>query len=267
MVVGDAFSLWISREVKFMLREILRTRNIFALKNRELNLEEEQRLCHWIAKRKEGYPLQYIFGHWDFYGLNFLVDERALIPRPETEELVDRLIGRIHDGQEVLEIGVGSGVILLSLSVNQPKCHYVGTDISKEALALTDENAIHLKTNVELIQSDVYDNLKNRKFHWIISNPPYIDDEGMNELRKELSFEPANALYGGPDGLLVYKKIIEEAYEHLYNQGNIAMEIGYNQKEAIFSLLETNGFENLECFQDYAGFDRMIFAKLREKRD
>lgn len=217
-----------------------------------------------VEKRKQNYPLQYIFGKWEFYGLELFVDESALIPRFETEILVDEILKLDCKKDKILDIGCGSGAISLALADNLRKSQIYGIDISKEAINLSKRNKekLNLK-NVKFYESDIFSNVKEKNFDIIVSNPPYIDDADMKTLEKELSFEPQNALYGGKDGLFFYREIIENSLDYLSEKGVMAFEIGYNQMEIISNLLIKKGFEILLKKKDFAGFDRIIIAKRR----
>lgn len=217
-----------------------------------------------VEKRKQNYPLQYIFGKWEFYGLELFVDESALIPRFETEILVDEILKLDCKKDKILDIGCGSGAISLALADNLRKSQIYGIDISKEAINLSKRNKekLNLK-NVKFYESDIFSNVKEKNFDIIVSNPPYIDDADVKTLEKELSFEPQNALYGGKDGLFFYRKIIENSLDYLSEKGVMAFEIGYNQMEIISNLLIKKGFEILLKKKDFAGFDRIIIAKRR----
>jgi len=217
-----------------------------------------------IEKRKQNYPLQYIFGKWEFYGLELFVDESALIPRFETEILVDEILKLDCKKDKILDIGCGSGAISLALADNLKKSYVYGIDINKEAIKLSNKNKekLNLK-NVDFFESDIFSNIKEKNFDIIVSNPPYIDEIDMKTLEKELSFEPQNALYGGKDGLFFYREIIENSLDYLSEKGVMAFEIGYNQMEIISNLLIENGFEILLQKKDFAGFDRIIIGKRR----
>lgn len=217
-----------------------------------------------IEKRKQNYPLQYIFGKWEFYGLELFVDESALIPRFETEILVDEIVKLDCKKDKILDIGCGSGAISLALADNLKKSYVYGIDINKEAIKLSNKNKekLNLK-NVDFFESDIFSNVDEKHFDIIVSNPPYIDDAEMKTLEKELSFEPQNALYGGQDGLFFYREIIINSLDYLSEKGVLAFEIGYNQMEIISNLLIENGFEILIAKKDFAGFDRILIAKRR----
>ena len=183
-----------------------------------------------IKKRKQNYPLQYIFGKWEFYGLELFVDESALIPRFETEILVDEILKLDCKKDKILDIGCGSGAISLALADNLKKSYVYGIDINKEAIKLSNKNKekLNLK-NVDFFESDIFSNIKEKNFDIIVSNPPYIDEIDMKTLEKELSFEPQNALYGGKDGLFFYKKIISGSYLLLFYQNlqNLFFEVKF----------------------------------------
>ncbi|MDU2375063.1 peptide chain release factor N(5)-glutamine methyltransferase, partial [Anaerococcus vaginalis] len=211
-------------------------------------------------KINEGYPLQYAIGKWNFYGLDLLVDKRALIPRYETEILVDLIINDNSNNKKILDIGTGSGAISLALSKNLKDSKVIGVDISKKAIDLANENKIKLNiNNVEFKESDIFSNIEE-KFDIIVSNPPYINKEDFEKLDNKLYYEPQNALYGGEDGLYFYKKIIKNAKNFLNKNGKIYLEIGYDQKDSISNLLEEYGYKQIKSYKDFNDFDRIIKA-------
>lgn len=211
-------------------------------------------------KINEGYPLQYAIGKWNFYGLDLLVDKRALIPRYETEILVDLIINDNSNNKKILDIGTGSGAISLALSKNLKNSKILGVDISKDAIDLANENKIKLNiSNVEFKESDIFSNI-DEKFDIIVSNPPYINKEDFEKLDNKLYYEPQNALYGGEDGLYFYKKIIKNAKNFLNKNGKIYLEIGYDQKNSISNLLEEYGYKQIKSYKDFNDFDRIIKA-------
>lgn len=227
----------------------------------KLNSEQSQRLNDIINKRKESYPLQYAIGEWEFYNLRLKVDERALIPRFETEIIVDYIIKSPIKKDRILDIGTGTGAIALSLGKNIRNCQVLGSDIEDKALSLAIENKDFTNiSNVDFIKSDLFENIQG-KFDLIISNPPYINKDDYEKLEKELYFEPKSALYGGEDGLLFYEKIINEADNYLNNEGNLIFEIGYDQTEILNILLKEKGFKNIINIKDFNDFDRFIIAQ------
>lgn len=245
------------------LSYILGNSKSYILLNQELELNSEQshRLNDIINKRKKAYPLQYAIGEWEFYNLRLKVDERALIPRFETEIIVDYIIKSAMKKDRILDVGTGTGAIALSLGKNIVNSLVTGSDIEDKALSLARENKeITNISNVEFIKSDLFENIDG-KFDLIISNPPYINKEDYDKLEKELYFEPKSALYGGEDGLLFYKKIIRKAPDYLNDQGHLIFEIGYDQKEILNKLLKGQGFKSIINLRDFNDFDRFIIAQ------
>lgn len=244
------------------LTYLLNTNKNLLFLNKEEILDEkiEIELKKINDKINEGYPLQYAIGKWNFYGLDLLVDKRALIPRYETEILVDLIINDNSNNKKILDIGTGSGAISLALSKNLKDSKIIGVDISKKAIDLANENKIKLNiNNVEFKESDIFSNI-DEKFDIIVSNPPYINKEDFEKLDNKLYYEPQNALYGGEDGLYFYKKIIKNAKNFLNKNGKIYLEIGYNQKDSISDLLEEYGYKQIKSYKDFNDFDRIIKA-------
>ena len=229
--------------------------------NLELNSEQNQRLNDIINKRKVSYPLQYAIGQWEFYDLRLKVDERALIPRFETEIIVDYLIKSPMKKEKILDIGTGTGAIALALAKNIENSFVIGSDIEDRALSLARENKVFTGTkNVDFIKSDLFKDISGA-YDLIISNPPYIDKKDYEALAKELYFEPKSALYGGEDGLDFYREIIKNAGTYLCEGGHLVFEIGYNQKDILNKLLVNQGFVNIENIKDFNDFDRFIIAQ------
>lgn len=244
------------------LTYLLNTNKNLLFLNKEEALDEkiENELKIINDKINEGYPLQYAIGKWNFYGLDLLVDKRALIPRYETEILVDLIINDNSNNKKILDIGTGSGAISFALSKNLKDSKIIGVDISKKAIDLANENKIKLNiNNVEFKESDIFSNI-DEKFDIIVSNPPYINKEDFEKLDNKLYYEPQNALYGGEDGLYFYKKIIKNAKNFLNKNGKIYLEIGYDQKDSISDLLEEYGYKQIESYKDFNDFDRIIKA-------
>lgn len=233
---------------------------LFLNKEEALDKKIENELKIINDKINEGYPLQYAIGKWNFYGLDLLVDKRALIPRYETEILVDLIINDNSNNKKILDIGTGSGAISLALSKNLKDSKIIGVDISKNAIDLANENKIKLNiNNVEFKESDIFSNIDD-KFDIIVSNPPYINKKDFEKLDNKLYYEPQNALYGGEDGLYFYKKIIKNAKNFLNKNGKIYLEIGYDQKDSISNLLEEYGYKQIKAYKDFNDFDRIIKA-------
>lgn len=229
--------------------------------NLDLNSEQNQRLNDIINKRKDSYPLQYAIGQWEFYNLRLKVDERALIPRFETEIIVDYLIKSPINKEKILDIGTGTGAIALALAKNIENSFVIGSDIEDKALSLARENKVFTGVkNVDFVKSDLFKNISGT-YDLIVSNPPYIDKKDYESLEKELYFEPKSALYGGIDGLDFYREIIKNANNYLNDKGHLVFEIGYNQKEALNKLMINQGFINIKNIKDFNDFDRFIIAQ------
>jgi release factor glutamine methyltransferase len=229
---------------------------------KELDDEISEKLSNIIKKVEDKYPLQYAIGRWNFYGLDLIVDPRALIPRPETEILVEKILKSDYKKDKILDIGTGTGAISLALADNLKNSKILGSDISNKAIELARENKEKLGLkNVDFLQSDLFENI-GEKFDIIVSNPPYINQKDYNNLAKELSFEPKNALLGGEDGLYFYDKIIKEAKNFLNPKGAIFFEIGYDQKDDICKMLIKEGYKNVNTYTDYNDFDRIIVANI-----
>ncbi|MDD7305578.1 MAG: peptide chain release factor N(5)-glutamine methyltransferase [Peptoniphilaceae bacterium] len=238
----------------------------YLLLNDQIDLNDEitNKLNAIIKKVKNGYPLQYALGRWNFYGLDFITDERALIPRPETELLVEKIIKADIKKEKILDIGTGTGAIAISLAFNLKESLVSGIDISESAIELANENKEKFSLdNVDFFVSDLFSNVFD-KYNVLVSNPPYINKKDYQNLDKALFYEPKNALYGGDDGLFFYKKIIGQAKNYLKEDGCLFLEIGYDQRNAIEKLLEENSYANINSYKDYNGFDRIVFAQVKE---
>ena len=207
-----------------------------------------------VKERLTGRPLWYVLGTCDFYGYELYVDERALIPRPETEQLCERAIGSINKDSEVLDLCTGSGAIAIVLKL-KTGASVTATDISDDALSLARKNAEKLGADVEFLQGDLFA-ATEQKFDVIVSNPPYVRSKDIDGLQKEISFEPRIAFDGGEDGLEIYRRIAAEVKSHLKENGKLLLEIGYDQKDAITDLFAD--FSSVETFKDYGGNDRIV---------
>ncbi|AIS51353.1 release factor glutamine methyltransferase PrmC [Thermoanaerobacter kivui] len=235
-------------------------------KEEKLEGKQLKKFLELLNMRKSRIPYQYIVKKQHFMGLEFFVDENVLIPRPDTETLVEEVLKRLRKGDVIIDIGTGSGAIAISIAKYFKNCTVYAVDISKKALEVAKYNAkMHgVLDKIVFIESDVFSNVsKDLKFDFIVSNPPYIKRSEIETLQKEVKKEPIIALDGGPDGLLFYKKIIKEGPFYINIEGNIVFEIGYGQKEAVTDLLKKNGFEDIEVIKDLSGIDRVIIAKYK----
>ena len=201
-------------------------------------------------------------GHWNFYGREFLVRENVLIPRFDTEILLEAVLHQEYNYKKVLDIGAGSGIIAITLGLELPDSEVIGVDISEDAFQLAEENRVLLQAdNVEFRKGDLFEPVQGERFDLICSNPPYINKEDMDKLDWKVKSEPVLALYGGEDGLDFYRKIIKQAPDYLVPGGTLAFEIGSDQGKSVELYLEDRGFHDIKLFQDLQGFDRVILAQ------
>ncbi len=211
-----------------------------------------------ISRRKDKEPLQYILGETEFYGYTIKVDKSVLIPRPETELLVERIIAEENDIKNILEIGTGSGALVIALAKKMNGIVIDATDISEDALRIAEQNTILNQVDINIFKSDIFDNVLN-KYDLIISNPPYISLTDYEELPVEIKdFEPKSALLADDNGLFFYNKILQKAKDHLTESGKIYFEIGYDQAKKITEIAKKNRFSNIKVFKDLNGFDRIV---------
>ena len=232
--------------------------------------QAEEKYLNWIRQRAEHIPLQQLTGEQDFMGLTFSVNEHVLIPRQDTEILVEEVLKELHDGMRVLDMCTGSGCILLSLMHYSNDCEGLGVDLSAEALEVAERNVLKVLTpekaeHVQFLQSDLFEKLED-KFEIIVSNPPYIASAEVEKLMPEVrDHEPRMALDGTEDGLYFYRRIIKEAGKHLVSSGMLFFEIGYDQGQAVSELMRTQGYREVQMVQDYAGLDRVVFGTYVER--
>ncbi len=211
-----------------------------------------------------GKPIQYITNSQEFFGLNFYIDENVLIPQPDTEILVEEIIEICkyrEDVPKILDICTGSGAIAVALA-KQIKVEMVASDISSKALEIAEKNAKSHGVNIELTQSDMFEKI-NQKFDMIVSNPPYIETKTIESLSPEVKNEPQIALDGGEDGLKFYRVLAQKAKDYLKENGVLAVEIGYNQRESVLEIFRNAGFCDSYAKQDLAGKDRIVVGKWR----
>ena len=236
---------------------------------RPISEEEYGEYVDCITRRKEHVPLQHITGEQDFMGLTFVVNNNVLVPRQDTEVLVEEVMRHLHDGMRILDMCTGSGCILLSLLRYSNDCTGVGVDISADALQVAAKNAERIlgvrateQSKVILRQGNLFEDMDCQdKFDIIVSNPPYIKTNVIDSLMPEVKeHEPLSALDGGEDGLIFYRRIIERAGEFLMGGGMLFFEIGYDQGEEVYRLMEEAGYADVEVVKDFAGLDRVVFG-------
>ena len=232
--------------------------------------QAEEKYLNWIRQRAEHIPLQQLTGEQGFMGLTFSVNEHVLIPRQDTEILVEEVLKELHDGMRVLDMCTGSGCILLSLLHYSNDCEGLGVDLSAEALEVAGRNVLKVLTpekaeHAHFLQSDLFEKVEG-KFEIIVSNPPYIASAEVEKLMPEVrDHEPRMALDGTEDGLHFYRRIIKEAGKHLVSSGMLFFEIGYDQGQAVSELMRTEGYCEVQVVQDYAGLDRVVLGTYCER--
>ena len=241
------------------LKNLSFTDFIFALQQ-EVTEEEKQLVEEIYTKLVAHIPAQYIIGSAEFFGMQLKVDERVLIPRPETEELVEFILSENpKDNLNVLDIGTGSGAIALALAKNRPDWSITAADISQDALELAMENAKTQDLNLSFIKSDCFSEISS-KYDIIVSNPPYISREDQEEVGLNvLHSEPHLALFADEDGLAIYRRIAEDSKDYLNDGGKIYLEIGYKQGQSVPALFMENLPEKrVRTLKDQFGQDRMV---------
>jgi release factor glutamine methyltransferase len=261
-------------ERKVLLEEVLQCNYMYMLMNgsQEVSANQEQQYRDFIEKRCTHYPLQYILGNAHFMDYTFLVDENVLIPRNDTEVLVetaDELIKKMSDEQpsensrlRVLDLCCGSGCIGISLKLYHPDICLVLSDFSVGAIEVTKKNLAKYDLKAEVLQGDLLERFSG-KADFIISNPPYIERSVIDTLMPEVrEHEPMSALDGGEDGLDFYRRIVADAPAYLNEQGYLMFEIGYNQGEAVSGMMREQGFLDVAVTKDYAGLDRVVCGHL-----
>jgi release factor glutamine methyltransferase len=216
-----------------------------------------------IARRAAGEPVAYILGEREFYGRTFKVTPDVLIPRPETELLVEAALARLSTGSpaSVLDLGTGSGCIAITLALECPLCAVTSVDISALALCIAEENAHRLAASPHFLQSDLYQAIGDLRFDLILSNPPYIAQRDPHLQQGDVRFEPALALVSGQDGLDALRGLIQDAPKHLVAGGWLILEHGWDQADSLRELMAQFGLTHVECLPDLAGHGRITLGQ------
>lgn len=235
---------------------------------KELTQSQEKEYFESIQKLAKNIPIEHITNQKEFMKLNFFVDENVLIPRQDTEILVEEVIkiAKKINSKKILDLCTGSGAIGISLAKYIEKSEITATDISEDAIRVANKNAImnNVEDRITFIKSDLFNNIPNNKYDIIVSNPPYIKKEIIKTLEKQVQNEPILALDGGEDGLNFYRKIIKQSYEYLKYGGYLCLEIGYDQKIDVIELLENEEkYINIYSKKDLYGNDRIVIAELK----
>lgn len=232
---------------------------------REITAQEEAEIMDIVSRRNSGEPLQYILGETEFMGLTFKVNDLVLIPRQDTETLVETVVKKIKDKEvRVLDIGTGSGCVGISIAKLCPNADVTLLDYSEAILEVASENAKLNGVNVKLEHCDILEEIPEGKFDVIVSNPPYIETDTIFSLDNIVtSYEPPEALDGGFDGLLFYQRITEIAPEIMEENSYIAFEIGYEQGEAVSEILDEAEFSGIKVIKDPCENDRVVTGKYK----
>jgi release factor glutamine methyltransferase len=257
------FDLTTSRiEIQCLLQHVLGVQRAYLLAHPEQMLSEAQQDAFdaLLQRRLRGEPIAHLLGAREFFGLNLKVTPATLIPRPDTELIVELALNRIAQAQpcRVLDMGTGSGAIALAIAKNKPNAEVVAVDVSQDALAVAIENARRLDIpNVRFMQSDWFAVLDGQRFELIVSNPPYIASDDIHLTQGDLRFEPLSALASGADGLDDIRRIISAAPQYLASNGSLLLEHGYDQAGSVRDLLTQRGFVEVFSEKDIAGIERV----------
>lgn len=257
-------------KVRLLMQYVLGKSRQYIIVNdlEEISKEKEQQFFNNIKILRKGIPIEHITHQKEFMKLNFFVDKNVLIPRQDTEILVEEVIkiAKKINAKKILDLCTGSGAIAVSLAKYLPQSEITAIDISNEAIQIAKKNAIsnNVENQITFINSDMFTNLNEDKFDIIVSNPPYIKTDVIKKLDIQVKNEPYIALDGGRDGLDFYKKIINESYEYLKYNGYLCLEIGFDQKIDVIELIEnTDKFEGTYSKKDLYDNDRIIISRIR----
>lgn len=239
------------------------TRNDYYMRgNTLIGAAEEALFMEYLKKRSERIPVQHILGEQEFMGLNFKVTPDVLVPRQDTEVLVEEVLKGLKAGSRILDMCTGSGCILLSILHYAKKCAGVGADFSEAALGVAEENANKLGIECEFIHTNLFEKIEG-SYDVIVSNPPYIATEEIETLMPEVrDMEPRMALDGGEDGLFFYRKIVAASKQYLNPGGRLLFEIGCGQGKDVAEMMEAAGFGEVQVKKDLAGLDRVVSGKI-----
>lgn len=257
-------------DAQLLLESVLKKDRIYIYMNRDRELTdcEIEKFFDLLERRKKGEPISYILGYKEFMSLNFKVEKGVLIPRPDTEILVEEVLKNLKDKKSpiIVDVGCGSGAISISIAKYKEDALVYSLDIMDVPLKITKENAIinDVEDRVHVIKSDILKSLDKTLYgevDVIVSNPPYIKGDVIPTLMKDVKdYEPYEALYGGEDGLYFYRNITREALPYLKSGGFIAYEIGHDQGFEVQNILKENGFYDVCCIRDLAGLDRVVLG-------
>lgn len=256
-----------------LLADVLAAERSFLYSHPEVALSADQwaRFEDAVGERCAGKPTQYITGKQEFYGLSFAVSPETLIPRPETELLVEEALGKLGGNgaaldrvpDRVLDLGTGSGCIAVAIKKHCPGARVLACDLSLPALRVANDNARRLEADIGLIQADLTEAFRQNSFGTVVCNPPYVPLADLPGLQRELRFEPARALFGGEDGLAFYRRLPELAGRVLRPGGWLLVELGYRGRAAVEEMFSSARWEAPQVLADLAGMDRVLMTRKR----
>jgi len=254
------------RDAELLLLHVMHLSRAELLAHPEREFTERQ-TNHYqaaILRRAHHEPVQHIIGKQEFYGRDFIVNRLVLIPRPETEHLVEAVLAIRPGPERILDIGTGSGILAITLALELPNATVTATDISGAALAVAEKNGQQLGAaeRIRFVTSDLFATLGEERFACIVSNPPYVATSEVLEPQVR-DYEPAMALYAGEDGLTIYRRLIPDATEHLEPGGHLLLEIGYGQRGAVEQMLAQSGFVDIRLVDDLQGFPRVAIGRAK----
>lgn len=253
-------------EARYIMRHITGYDNTKIMANymEELTPLQQTVLKNMVTRRMSGYPLQYILGVWQFYGLDFFVGEGVLVPRADTETLVRRALGFLENRPDakMLDLCAGSGCVGIAVAKNSG-VKGVAVEKYETAYAYLEKNIKRHSVPLTPVLADILNYETTDKFDLIVANPPYISEEELSLMNRETSFEPREALFAEDDGLFFYKKIAALYKEKLLPGGMLAVEIGFSQAEAVTEIFKENGFVNIAVDNDYSGNQRVVFGTVK----
>ncbi len=254
------------RAAEILLQYTLKVARAYLYAHTEQTLSPDQ-IAHYqdlLQRRQQGTPIAYLIGQRSFWTFDLMVSPHTLIPRPETELLIERILAKTDSKRPytLLDLGTGSGAIALAIASERPHWQITACDQSVEALQIAEHNAQALQlTTIQFIQSDWFQALDQQQFDIIVSNPPYLSCNDPHLLQGDLRFEPQSALVSGQDGLDALRIIIQNSCHHLRGHGLLIVEHGYEQGAAIYELLDLNGYQNIQSWQDWQGHIRVCSGR------
>jgi len=243
--------------------------HLYTWPDKQIDVEQNEQFAQLLKRRCAGEPIAYITGEREFWGLTLKVSPETLIPRPETERLVEIALQYIPENKPfyVADLGTGSGAIALAIARERPNATILATDVSEATLSIARENQVALGlSNVQFLQGNWFEafsrqQLENKSFNFIISNPPYVAEQDPHLQQGDLRFEPARALSSGRDGLQDLQTIIQSATQYLARDAHLLLEHGFDQAAAVVDLFEKSGYSSVRCFQDYAERERATIGR------